>query len=143
MSFLVLCRDDLPDPGPRTSLYVSDCITRKTPKIFLPNVCSIHLFISDLELTSSSGHRFLIDVSTLTKDAVLDTSSFTGFSYDMTTADAARHAVMVAVASPVERLQLVSPKPSTSGGYRYTGLLQKTGSIPPQVLEDGSTALSP
>ena len=91
-----------------TSLYVRDCVAKKTPKedIFV-KLPQHTLSITDLELTSSSGHRFLVDASTLVGDAALDISSLTGFSCDMTTADAARHTLMTAAASPIERLQLV------------------------------------
>ena len=95
-----------------TSLYVRDCVTKKTPKedIFV-KLPQHTLSVSDLELTSSSGHRFLIDVSTLINDAALDISSLTGFSCDMTTADAAHHTVMTVAASTIERLQLVCDEP--------------------------------
>ena len=64
------------------------------------------LHISDLEL-SSSGHRFLADVSTLVEDAALDVSSLTGFSSGMGTANLTRRTLMVAAKSPIERLQLI------------------------------------
>ena len=35
------------------------------------------------------------------------------------------------------------PKSSTSGGNRYIGLLQETGTVPSQVLEEGGSAALP
>jgi hypothetical protein len=91
-----------------TSLYVRDCVTKKTPiedifaKLPQHTLCHLrprtHLFIRpqipDRRINPNQGcclgylipHRF---------------------SCDMTTADAARYTVMTAVASPIERLQLV------------------------------------
>ena len=91
-----------------TSLYVRDCVAnRGTPGVDMFAELPQHtLHISDLELTSSSDHRSLISVSNLVEDAALDISSLASFSCDMSTSDAARHTVMTAVASPIERLQL-------------------------------------
>jgi len=90
-----------------TSLYVRDCVARKTPgEDAFAGLPQHTLHISDLELTSSSGHRFLIDVSNLIKDAVLDISSLVSFSCDMSTADVARHTTMIVAASPIQRFQL-------------------------------------
>ena len=120
-----------------TSLYVRDCVVKKTPKqdsfVKLPQHT---LSITDLELTSSSHHRFLIDVSTLVRDAALDVSPLTGFSCDMATADAARHAVMAAAASPIERLQLVC---DGAEGFHGTSELSEN----PHVLLTISSKLWP
>ena len=90
-----------------TSLFVRDCVGRKTPGANVLTRLPQHtLRVTELELTSSSRHKYLIDVSTLIEDAALDISSLTGLSCDMSTADAARHALMAADASPIERLQL-------------------------------------
>ena len=90
-----------------TSLFVRDCVATKTPRANIFTKLLQHtLYITDLELTSSSPHRYLINVSTLVKDAALDISSLTGFSCDMTTADVARRTLITAVASPIESLQL-------------------------------------
>jgi len=90
-----------------TSLYVRDCVTKKNPGTCIFAQLPQHtLHINDLELTSSSGNRFLTDVSTLVKDAALDISSLAGFSCEMTTADAVRYAVVTAAASPIQRFQL-------------------------------------
>ena len=100
-----------------TSLYVRDCVAREPPGVDMFIKLPQHkLHISDLELTSSSGRRFLINVSTLIKDAALDISPLAGFSCDMTTADAARHTVMSAMASPIERFQLISDEPEAFHG---------------------------
>lgn len=91
-----------------TTLYVRDCVTQKTPgPDAFAGLPQHTLCVDNLELTSSSGHKFLIDVSNLIKDAVLDISSLTGFSCDMVTADVVREMVMTVVASPVERLHLI------------------------------------
>jgi len=91
-----------------TSLYVRDCVTQRTPgEDTFAELPQHTLHISDLELTSSSGHRFLIDVSNLIKDAALDVSSLVGFLCDMGTAEAARRAVMTVVVSPIEIFKFV------------------------------------
>jgi hypothetical protein len=90
-----------------TSLFVRDCVSRKTPGADLLAKLPQHtLRVTELELTSSSCHRYLVDVSNLVEDAALDISSLTGFSCDMSTADVARHTLMAAAASPIERLHL-------------------------------------
>jgi len=110
-----------------TSLYVRDCVTRKPPKDDIFAKLPQHTpSISDLELTASSGHRFLIDLSTLIKDAALDISSLTGFSCDMTTADAVRHTMVTVVAPPIERLQLICDKPQ---GFHGTSMLSKNAHV--------------
>ena len=94
------------------SLYVRDCVTKKNPgEDIFAKLPQHKLYINDLELTSSSDHRHLIDASTLINDAALDISSLTGFSCDMTTADVARHTVMTAANSQIERFQLVCDEP--------------------------------
>jgi len=100
-----------------TSLYVRDCVARRTPGVDMFAKLPQHtLHISDLELTSSSGHKFLIDVSTLIKDAALDISPLTGFSCDVTTIDVARHIVGTVAASPIERFQLTCDEPEDFHG---------------------------
>ena len=91
-----------------TSLSIRDCVAnRGTPGVDMFAELPQHtLRISDLKLASSSNHRSLIDVSDLVEDAALDLSSLASFSCDTSTADAARHIVKIAVASPIERLQL-------------------------------------
>jgi len=90
-----------------TSLFVRDCVARETPgEDAFAGLPQHTLRISDLELTSSSGHRFLIDVSNLIQDAALDISSLVSFSCEMSTAEIARHTTMIVAASPIERLQL-------------------------------------
>ena len=90
-----------------TSLFVRDCVTKKNPRAAIFAQLPQHtLHISDLELTSSSGHRFQSDVSTLVEDAALDISSLADFSCDMSTADAARCTVMAVVKSPIKIFQL-------------------------------------
>ena len=137
-----------------TSLYVRDCVARNPPGADMFTKLPQHtLHISDLELTSSSGRRFLIDVSTLIKDAALDISPLAGFSCDMTTADAARHTVMSAMASPIERFQLICDEPEgfhgASGspenpyGPLLTALLQSSrgpcaNKVAPQVANHRS-----
>ena len=89
-----------------TSLYVRDCVARRTlGSNMFANLPQHTLHICDLGL-SSSGHRFITDVSTLVKDAALDTSSLVSFSCDTSIADLARNTLMAAAASPIERLQL-------------------------------------
>ena len=103
-----------------TSLYVRDCIGRKTPGADIFAGLPQHvLHISDLELTSSSHHKSLIDVSNLIKDAALDISSLVGFLCDMGPESVARHTVMTAAASPIERLQLICDE---AEGYHGTPL---------------------
>ena len=91
-----------------TSLNVRDCATRKVPgaDVFV-QLPQYTLHISDLELTSLSSGRPVIDVSNLIKDAALDVSSLTGFSCGMRTADAAHRTTMTAVAAPIQRFQLI------------------------------------
>ena len=112
-----------------TSLYVRDCVTRKTPgKDMFPGLPQHTLRISDLELTSSSGDRFLIDVSNLIQDAGLDISSLVSFSCEMSTADVTRRTTMTVAASPIERFQLVCDEAegihstSRSSGNIYVSL---------------------
>ena len=91
-----------------SSLSVRDGVSTKTPEEHIFVQLPQHtLSITDLELTSSSGHRSLIDVLTLIKDVALDISSLTAFSCDATTVDVTRHTAMSVVASPIERLPLV------------------------------------
>ena len=98
-----------------TSLYVRDCVARSSASNMFADLPQHSLHISDLELTSSPGNRFLADVSALVKDAVLDTSSLTGLSCHMSTADKARHVLMTAGAS-IERLQLMCEEAESSHG---------------------------
>ena len=90
-----------------TSLRIHDCVARETsgPDAFaeLPRDT---LHITDLEITSSSGHRSLIDVTDLINDSVFDFSSLTSFSCYMRTADATRHTIATVVASPIQSFRL-------------------------------------
>jgi len=91
-----------------TSLYVRDCVARKTPgSNSFANLPQHTLYISDLELTSSLDYGSQADVSTLVKDAGLDVSSLTGFSCNMSTTDLVRNTLMSTTASPIERFQLI------------------------------------
>jgi len=91
-----------------TSLCVHDCVTRKTPgEDSFAQLPQHTLHIDGLGLSSSSHHKFLIDLSNLIKDAALDISSLVSFSCDMTAANAACRATMAATDAPIERFQLV------------------------------------
>ena len=111
-----------------TSLYIRNCITRKTPgEDMFANLPQHTLHISDLELTSSSSHRFLVDVSNLIEDAVLDISSLVGFSCDMSTADVARRTTMTVAASPIERFQFACDE---AIGFHCTSRLAENTWVP-------------
>jgi len=91
-----------------TSLFVRDCVARRTPgEDMFAELPQHTLHISNLELTSSSDHKFLIDASNLIRDATLDISSLVSFSCDMSIADVARHVRVIVAASPIEKFQLV------------------------------------
>lgn len=90
-----------------SSLYVRDCAAPRSGSNTFAPLPQHTLHINNLELTSSSGRRLLVDVSNLVKDASLDISSLAVFSCEMNAADVVRHALMIATASPVEELQLV------------------------------------
>lgn len=104
-----------------TSLYVRDCFSRKTPgsNMFADLPLSI-LRVNDLELSSSSDHRFLTDVSTLIEDAALDVSSLTDLLCDMSTADQVRRTLMITAASPIESLQVSCEE---ADGFHGTSIL--------------------
>ena len=90
-----------------TSLRVRDCVTRETPGADAFAEFPQHtLHITNLETTSSSGHRFLIDVTDLINNAAFDFSSLTSFSCYMRTADAVRRTIAIVVASPIETFPL-------------------------------------
>ena len=90
-----------------TSLFVRDCVATKTPGVDIFTKLPQHtLHITNLELTSSSPHRYLINVSTLVKDAALDISPLTDFSCDMSTADVTRRTLVTTVSSSIESLEL-------------------------------------
>ena len=90
-----------------TSLFVRDCVATKTPGVEIFTKLPQHtLYITHLELTSSSPHRYLINVSTLIRDAALDISSLTNFSCDMSAADVTRRTLVTTVDSPIESLEL-------------------------------------
>ena len=90
-----------------TSLFVRDCVATKTPGPNAFTKLPQHtLYITNLELTSSSPHRYLINVSTLIKDAALDISSLANFSCDISTPNATRCALVTTIGSPIERLEL-------------------------------------
>jgi len=111
-----------------TSLHVRDCVTRKTPGADVFAKLPQHtLHISDLEFTSSFGHRLL---SALIKDAALDVSSLSGFFCDASTADAAHHTVMTVVSSPVGRFQLVCDE---ADGFHGMSRLYDNPHVPPYV----------
>lgn len=106
-----------------TSLYVRDCFVRRTPgqNLFV-DLPQHTLHVSDLELTSSPCHKPPVDVSTLPVDAAIDLSSLTGFSCHMNTAEQARHSIMTAAASPVERFQLMCEEPEGFHGMSRSSL---------------------
>lgn len=119
-----------------TSLYVRDCVTKKTSKDDIFAKLPQHTpSISNLELTASSGHRFLIGLSTLIKDAALDISSLTDFLCDMTTTDAVHHTMVTAVAPPIERLQLVCDE---AQGFHGTPMLSKNAHVFPSPFSSKS-----
>lgn len=124
MPFCVLRRDDLSYPGPPSLHFALGprlCYQENPGEDVFAKPPQHALRLSDLELASSSGHRFLIDVSTLVNDAPLDVSSLNGFSCDMNTAD-----VMTAVASPIERLQLVCDE---AEGFHCTTKLSQNARV--------------
>jgi hypothetical protein len=106
-----------------TSLYVRDCFVRRTPGSNMFGDLPQHtLHISDLELTSSPCHKPPVDVSTLPEDAAIDLSPLTGFSCHMSTADQARHSIITAADSSVERLQLMCEEPEGFHGASQSSL---------------------
>jgi hypothetical protein len=119
VSFLVLRRNNLPDPclpSPHLPLhprlrYSEDSWGRQLPRHTLP--------ITDVELTPSSGHGFPIGVSDLVKDCDVDVASLTGFSCNMTTADVVRHTVAAAASPPIEKPRLICGK--TEGLHGMSG----------------------
>jgi hypothetical protein len=113
-----------------SSLYVRDCVAQKNPTELnaFARLPRHTLHINDLELTSSSNRKHLIDVSNLVKDAALDVSSLTGFTCEMSAADAVQQALMITAASPLERLQLVCNE--AEGFHGTSGSIEKSSIFP-------------
>jgi hypothetical protein len=112
------------------SLYVRDCVAQRNPAelnafVRLPRYT---LHINDLELTSSSKHKHLFDVSNLVKDAALDVSSLTGFTCEMSAADAVQQALMITAASPIEKLQLACDE--AEGFHGTSSSIEKSFAFP-------------
>ena len=100
------------------SLYIRDCVTANEHAAgdMFSGFSKFNLSLNTLELTSTSPHRPIIDVSSLIEDAALDVSQLSALTSDIGSTRQARSVAMATSVSPIQHFQLTSTKPGVFQG---------------------------